>query len=249
VIPDWYPDPSDPSQQRFWDGIAWTEHIYGPRGRGTDAGLPGYPAPSAPGTPDSWPIPPDPQPAATMHGASWPWAGPPSGTWAAPGPMPLAPPPPPPGGYIPPGGYGFGGYGPTGTGGFPAPAPWPRRYGPVGRTTSPAIQILLTIVTLGIWALVWTYRQYRDMQRYSGTGLGGGVGLLINFVPYIGGFITFFIMANEVEQLYVREGHPAPVTTVYGLLGLVPLVGGLVWYLLVQRALNDFWIGHGAPPP
>jgi hypothetical protein len=194
VKPDWYPDPSNPSQQRFWDGIVWTEHIYGPGGRGTDGGLPGAPPPSAAGGPESWPTPADPQP-------------------------------------------------------WKQSAEWSGGYGPVGRPTSPAIQILLTVVTLGIWALVWIYRQYRDMKRYSGIGLGGGVGLLINFIPYIGVAVSFFVMANEVQQLYEREGQRPPVTTVYGLLFLVPLVGGLIWYLLMQRALNEFWIGHGAPRP
>ena len=32
---DWYPDPQDPSLQRYWDGNAWTEHT----------------APAAPGQP------------------------------------------------------------------------------------------------------------------------------------------------------------------------------------------------------
>lgn len=27
VAPNWYPDPENPTQQRFWDGAAWTQHI------------------------------------------------------------------------------------------------------------------------------------------------------------------------------------------------------------------------------
>jgi hypothetical protein len=27
--PAWYPDPNDPSRQRWWDGSQWTEHVHG----------------------------------------------------------------------------------------------------------------------------------------------------------------------------------------------------------------------------
>ena len=40
----WYPDPEDPSQQRYWDGYAWTEHR-----------TPSAPsAPSDPSAPPAW---------------------------------------------------------------------------------------------------------------------------------------------------------------------------------------------------
>ncbi len=42
-IPGWYPDPEEPSRQRFWDGTRWTEARAYPVAAGLD-GLPG-PAP------------------------------------------------------------------------------------------------------------------------------------------------------------------------------------------------------------
>jgi Protein of unknown function (DUF2510) len=32
--PGWYPDPLDDTEQRFWDGDAWTGHTWRPRRRG-----------------------------------------------------------------------------------------------------------------------------------------------------------------------------------------------------------------------
>ncbi|MFI8188943.1 DUF2510 domain-containing protein [Streptomyces sp. NPDC085946] len=40
--PGWYPDPSAPHLERWWDGAAWTEHRRAP-------GAPGGPVPAAPG--------------------------------------------------------------------------------------------------------------------------------------------------------------------------------------------------------
>jgi Zn-dependent protease len=139
------------------------------------------------------------------------------------------------------GGPGYPGYG-------PAPSAWPGGRGPIGRTTSPGIQILLTIVTLGIWGLVWTYRQYRDMHNDTGTGISGGVGLLISILP-IGNIVTYFLLPSEVEGMYERDGQPSPVSAVYGLFAFIPVVGTLIWYIIVQRAINQFWVARGAPPP
>lgn len=67
--PNWYPDPDDPSQQRWWDGQRWAHHR-----RPTVTAPPG-PAPTA--GPQSPTAPPDPPPPHQSE--------------------PLPPPPPPPG--------------------------------------------------------------------------------------------------------------------------------------------------------
>jgi len=43
----WYPDPSDPARQRWWDGNAWTEHVHPPAAPEPVAATP-QPAPAAP---------------------------------------------------------------------------------------------------------------------------------------------------------------------------------------------------------
>jgi hypothetical protein len=123
----------------------------------------------------------------------------------------------------------------------PLPAP---PSGPVGKPTAPGNQILLTIVTLGIWAYVWTYRQHRDIQEYSGEGVGGAVGLVIIIVA---GVATPFLLSNEIEtKLYGKAGQVSPLKTVDGVWALIPLVGGILWYLKAQKALNEFWMQRGA---
>src|SRR5581483_11121810 len=96
--------------------------------------------------------------------------------------------------------------------------------GPVGKVRSPLTVLLLSIVTLGIYALYWYYKTFEEMKEYSGEGLGGLLGLLLAFFCSI---IAAFILPNEVGQLYVKEGKdPPPVSAITGLWVLLPLIGG-----------------------
>ncbi len=110
--------------------------------------------------------------------------------------------------------------------------------GPIGQERGVGITILLTIVTLGIWGMVWTYQNAKEFKTYSGKGLGGGIHLLIVFFI---GFLTPFLLASEVEDLYQSDGREPPVSALTGLWILLPFVGGIVWYVKVQQAINSFW--------
>lgn len=112
----------------------------------------------------------------------------------------------------------------------------------LGKRRSAGLVILLSIVTFGIWTLVWAYQNGDELRRWSGHGLGGGLHLLITllFAP-----ATMFTLANEVEQLYRREGRQPPITTLWGLWVLLPVIGNLIWYLRIQHAINDYWAAHG----
>src|SRR5215216_943338 len=106
--------------------------------------------------------------------------------------------------------------------------PVPERVG--GPFYSTGLVILLTIVTLGIWAILWTYRTSEDLKRYNGDGLGGafGVVLWIFISP-----VVMFTMPNEIENMYERDGRASPVTALWGLWFLLPLIGHIIWYVRV----------------
>ena len=130
------------------------------------------------------------------------------------------------------------------------PSPPGVTYGEVPRTLNDIFykvwpNILLVIVTCGIWACVWTYRTHGDLKRYKGDGLGEVPGLLLAL--FISPVIMFTV-PYETQQMYERDGRESPVSTLWGLWFLLPIIGNFIWYFKVQAALNDFWVSKGTQP-
>ena len=127
------------------------------------------------------------------------------------------------------------GYQPMGAGG----------RGPIGKPSNPGTTLLLTIVTFGIYGLIWVYRQHNEFKAYNGNGVGGGLGLVIALFV---GIATPFVLANEVQNLYEKDGQQSPIQTSAGAWALIPLVGMIIFYFKIQPAINDFWVARGATP-
>jgi Domain of unknown function (DUF4234) len=122
----------------------------------------------------------------------------------------------------------------------PTPAPTSGGWGPVGKVRDPWFVILISIITLGIYFLYWTYQVFREMKEHSGQGVGGPIGLIIGIFV---GFVNLFLIPVEIKAMYEKAGKPSPVTWVVGLWNLIPLVGFFIWTIKVQNALNAKWEG------
>ncbi len=125
----------------------------------------------------------------------------------------------------------------------PSPVSSPGASGPLGKPRSALLVILLSIVTFGIWTIVWSFQNGDELKRHRNTGLGGVAYL---FITLLISPVTMFLMASEVEQMYRSEGKEPPITTIWGLWFLLPLIGNLIWYVRIQSALNDYWTSHGS---
>ncbi|HZJ26466.1 MAG TPA: DUF4234 domain-containing protein [Acidimicrobiia bacterium] len=114
--------------------------------------------------------------------------------------------------------------------------------GPIGKPRSTGLTIVLSIVTLGVWTWLWSYWNGDELKDYRRDGVGGVGYLLITlFIAPV----TMFMMANEVEKLYVGEGEEPRITTMWGLWFLLPLIGNIIWYVRIQSAINEFWQARG----
>jgi hypothetical protein len=116
-----------------------------------------------------------------------------------------------------------------------------RSSGPIGVQRNIGKQILLSIVTLGVYGVYWAYVSHEEIKQHTGEGVGGVVGVLISVFA---GFITWFLLPIEIQKMYERDGRQSPVrasTAAWILLFGVP------WYVKCQRALNKYWASKGAP--
>jgi len=122
-----------------------------------------------------------------------------------------------------------------------------QQRGPVGNRRSIGLSILWAVLTIGIYTFIWTYKTQEEIKRYSRSGVGGVIGLVIYILISP---VTFFIVPSEVRYMYEDlDGERSPVRGIYGLWFLLPLIGHIVWFVQVQGALNRYWQSKGAPPP
>ena len=139
------------------------------------------------------------------------------------------------------------------TGGLPAhtAAPYPpvgpySQSGSIGKVRGTGLCMLLTIVTIGIYPIVWYYQVHEEMKRHSGHGLGGGLALVLAIFV---GFVMPYVTASEVGALFEARGVRKPVSGLTGLWyfpGCFLLVGAFVWFIKTNGALNNYWRSLGA---
>jgi len=117
----------------------------------------------------------------------------------------------------------------------------PENTGPLGKERGTVAVILLSIVTLGIYYLVWVYKSQEEIKQHSGQGVGGVIGLVIALVV---GFVTAFVLPSEIGKMYAQDGRESRVngwTGLWATLGILILVGPIVWMVKVQNELNRYW--------
>ncbi len=114
----------------------------------------------------------------------------------------------------------------------------------VGTMRSPVAVILLSLITIGIYAIYWEYATFKEMKAHSGEGIGGGWALLFAILLSI---VNAFVLPHEIGRLYVRAGQPEPVSALTGFWVFLPIVGGIIWVFKTQGRLNDYWQAQGTP--
>jgi hypothetical protein len=122
----------------------------------------------------------------------------------------------------------------------PAPNIEPTR-GPIGQQRNIGKQVLLSVVTLGLYSIYWAYQSHEDIYQHTRSGITGVVGVLIAVFV---GFVMLFLLPIEVKRMYEADGQTSPVgpaTAFWILLFAVP------WYVKCQSALNQYWASKGAP--
>jgi len=122
----------------------------------------------------------------------------------------------------------------------PAPTPPPAAtgWGPKGKVRDPLAVVIFSIITLGIYFLVWSYKVFKENKDFSGGGVGGGFGLLFAILL---GIVNWFLLPAEIGTIYEKLGREKPVSGVTGFWNLIPLIGWIIWIVKVQGAMNRLY--------
>src|SRR5262249_31946662 len=94
--------------------------------------------------------------------------------------------------------------------------------GPIGKPRGAAFVILISIITLGIYHLYWSYKVFEEMKEHTGAGVGGVLALVIAIVVNP---VIWFLAPSEIGKMYRGDGRTAPMTGWTGLWILLPIVG------------------------
>ena len=116
---------------------------------------------------------------------------------------------------------------------------------PLGKVRSPVSVILLSIVTLGIYAIIYQYSIFDELKNWRGQGWSGGLYLIFAFLFPIPLIAIPWLVPAYVGRMYAEDNRDKPITGNAGFWMLLPLVGGIVWLFKVQNNLNSFWESKG----
>lgn len=114
---------------------------------------------------------------------------------------------------------------------------------PVGAIRNPLTVVLLTIVTLGIYGLWWTYVMFRDTREFGHHGFGGIAGLVLALLLP---FLPPFLLPWQIGVARMAGRLDRRTRALQGLWWLLPIVGWIIWVYRVQDAANELWASNGA---
>jgi hypothetical protein len=119
-----------------------------------------------------------------------------------------------------------------------APAAAAAGWGPKGKVREWVAVAIFSIITLGIYYLVWSYKVFKENKDFSGEGVGGVIGLILALLL---GIVNWFLLPSEIGNIYERMGREKPVRGVTGFWNLIPIVGFFIWIWKVQTAMNGVY--------
>ena len=92
------------------------------------------------------------------------------------------------------------------------------------------MQVVLVIMTFGIYALYWFYVTLNELHKANGRSEGAGLWTILSLIPFVQ-YFAYWHQANEYTE-FVDEKYPA-----HGIFILWVIFSPAVWFV-VQSDLN-----------
>jgi drug/metabolite transporter (DMT)-like permease len=120
-----------------------------------------------------------------------------------------------------------------------------RFSGFVGKDRSPASVVGLSVLTLGIYFLVWHYQVNDEIRRHDpDIQVTPGLSVLAAIFP-ISSIVTAFCTASRIRQMQLDEGQTQTVSPVLAM--LLFMFFGIGYMLYISSELQAHWRGHRRP--
>jgi hypothetical protein len=114
--------------------------------------------------------------------------------------------------------------------------------GPLGVDRSPGVVLGLSIVTLGIYFLVWYYKINDEIRRHDPLiKVSPGWSVVAMFIP-IANLVSGYSTAARIRQMQLDEGATQTISPVVAL--LLQIFIGIGYPLYVASQLREHWHGH-----
>jgi hypothetical protein len=112
---------------------------------------------------------------------------------------------------------------------------------PVGKIRNPWVVLLLSLVTFGIYSLIWHFCILEELRNWRGQGWSGFVFIIFFIFFGIALIAVPWLIPAYVGRMYAEEGLTKPMTGLSGFWCLLPIIGWIIWMIAVQNNLNAFW--------
>ena len=120
--------------------------------------------------------------------------------------------------------------------------PPPRAEFPIGKDRSPAMVLFLSIITLGIYFLVWYYKINNEIRQHDPSiTVKPGWSVVAMCIP-ICNLVSGYSTAARIRQMQLDEGATQTISPIVALLLQIFIGIGFPLYLASQ--LREHWHGH-----
>ena len=112
---------------------------------------------------------------------------------------------------------------------------------PIGKIRNPWTVLILSIVTLGIYGIVWYYCIFEELKNWRSQGWSGTVFIIFFLLFGIALIAIPWLIPAYVGRMYEEDGKTKPITGLTGFWIFFPIIGGIMWIFKVHNNLNAFW--------
>lgn len=120
--------------------------------------------------------------------------------------------------------------------------------GPVGVVRNPLLIILYSILSCGIYFIVWLYQVSKEINDYTRAELTEPSYAIIGIFCFVFTYLNMYKVDQAIVTIDNVEGRRSESRFVlWLLLTLLAGVGGLIMMYQVQESLNNVWYSNGVP--